>query len=174
MSQFSEVKITPAETPAEIPAAVADVVKPAEKPVEKPAAIAAEIPAAELAADDGEEKVNREELETLKKDAASFRATQNTEAKLKGKYAKLEFIATRCRNMPRDLCMQLLPDTENEKELYAACDRISASLKDEIRRQVNSGFLAYRNMGGSGGGNAPSTTTNNASLSAGELLAMRR
>lgn len=151
----------PVEIASEKPAAIPAVAAAVEKPIEIPAV------------DDGSRKVNKEEWEQTTKDAAAFRALQNTEAKLKGKYAKLEFISKWCQNMPRDLCMQLLPDTENEKELYAACDRISASLTEEIRRQVAKGHLAYRNLGGSAGGNAPQAPSNT-NLSAGALLGMRR
>ena len=147
--------------PVEIPAAVAGVVKPAEIP-------AAEIPAAELAADDGTEKVGRAEMESLKRDAASFRVTLTTEAKLKAKYAKAEFLMRdECRGFEPGMLKELLPETEDAAEMW----RIVQVIASGYRRWNQSG--AFKNVGGSAGGN-PLSTVNNSGLSAGELLRMRR
>ena len=146
------------EKPVEIPAAAADVVKPAEIP-------AAEIPAV----DDGTEKVGRAELESLKRDAASFRVTLTTEAKLKAKYAKAEYLMTspRCRGFEPGMLKELLPETENAQEM----DRVVQIIAKGYSYWKSSG--AFANVGGSAGGN-PVGHVSNSGRSAGELLGMRR
>ena len=161
------------EKPVEIPAAVAGVVKPAEIPVAGADVVKpAEIPAV----DDGTLKVNKEEWESTKAAAASFRATQNTESKLKARYAKLEFLITEdARGLPRGL-HDLFPETEDVASLKKVQATIIAGYHEWVGSEVAKGRLKYVNLGGScGGGTLPTRDRPDFSkASAGELLGMRR
>ena len=139
---------------------------------EKPAAAQPEAAAA-VVENPNEVKVSREEWERDRKDAAAFRSMNNTEAKLKGRYANLEFVSKYCENMPRDLCMQILPDTEDENALHKANKALSDSICAFLRQCEAKGQIVSRSLGGSAGGHAPQAN-NNSGMSAGQLLGMKQ
>ena len=132
-----------------------------------------EKPAAGQPGADNDVKVTRAEWEQTTKDAGEFRKSQNTEAKLKGRYAKLEFVSKYCQNMPRDLCMQILPDTEDENALHKANKALSDSICAFMRECAAKGQISYRSVGGSAGGHAP-RGGDNSRMTAGQLFGQRQ
>jgi hypothetical protein len=137
-----------------------------------------------VAADDPNEMtVRRGDYEAIKRKADEFDRSQNTEAKLKAKYAKLTFISqlpnrnphvdAAVNHIPNSVLMEYLPETENAEELTAALTKLCTHFVAWLKVEEKRGAIHFRTVGGSPGGNPPQAALNT-NLSASQLLAMRR
>ena len=134
--------------------------KPAEKPAPLAAALAAGSAAGEAKAaaqKPGGELTPNEEIRLLRDRLAKVEGQVTArETQWKAQEATEDFIRTHWDGrLPKDMVRKFLPVTADRAVLERESAKLQKTVKEMLDMMVQSGRIAYRNLGGSVGGHAP-------------------